>query len=99
MAIQLYKEGDEVEVRGVKCSIINCRPQSMDHYLQNGYVKDPSELYQTNASETDESTSGVDFSALSNKEVRAIAKEAGIEDYKTRRIAKLIVELTERGQD
>lgn len=90
MACVLYKCGDEVEVRGVRCIAGRFDPSQVKRRKDEGWVSDPAALYQI---PTEEEADTNDTGALSNKEVRAAAQVAGIEDWETARIGRLKKEL------
>lgn len=82
--IALYRAGTSHIIRGVQCEMTRCRADRLQAHLRAGWVTDPKELIK----EEEE---------LSNKEVRAAAKEAGLEGWDTRRIGKLKEALNGQG--
>jgi hypothetical protein len=75
----LFKHGDAVEIKGVKCEYIRVEAKAVDSYLKQGYVKSLSEL------KADTNKSG----KLSNEEIRQAAKEAGLDNWEKGRIKGL----------
>ena len=90
MAIMLYKCGDETEVRGVKCIAGRFEVNQLRQCLDDGWVTDPSKLYEI---PTQEEADINDTGKLSNKEVRNAAKIADLPDWETARISRLKDEL------
>ncbi len=92
MAVQLYKPGNSHNIAGIDCDIINCKVTSMGALLKDGWYAHPSEFEGDGvAPESDDDSSGDE--AASAKEIRALAKEAGLEGHETKRVKTLIKEL------
>lgn len=90
MAIVLYRKGDSHVVRGVACEASRFEVSSLKNALAAGWVVDPSQIDKAPTKEkADTNNSG----KLSVDEVRAAAKEAGIEGYDKKRIKTLKAEL------
>lgn len=79
MAVQLFKEGEEIYVK----------PKQLQSHLDAGWSLDDPALVEVTFDEIDTNDSG----KLSTDEVREAAKKAGIEGWKTKRIKTLKSEL------
>ena len=82
MAIVIYRAGNAHVINGVTCEMGRFDVSRLQALLDDGWVTDPKQLL---ISEAD--TNNTD--KLSSKEVRAAAKEAGIEGWETEKIKKL----------
>ena len=80
--ITLYKKGNSHIVRGVVCELRNFDATELDFALSLGYKTDESKLEDLSNS-----------AELSVKEVRALAKEAGISNYSKKKVEDLKKEL------
>lgn len=81
--ITLYKKGNSHIVRGVVCELKNFDVTELDFALSQGYITDESKL--------DEKID--DNNDLSTKEIRVLAKEAGIKNYSKKKVDDLKKEL------
>ena len=81
--ITLYKKGNSHIVRGVVCELRNFETTELDFAKSIGYITDESKLEE----EVDDSAE------LSTKEIRALAKEAGIKSYSKKKVDDLKKEL------
>lgn len=88
MSIQLYRPGNDQNICGIDCEIINCKISSMQSMLDSGWFAHPDDF--ASAGE-DEQSGGED--EVSAEEIRVLAKDAGIEGYEKKRVKTLIKEL------
>ena len=93
MAIQLYREGDTHEIKGIKCELSNFPIHQLDARLKEGWVKSPEDISNgKNDNEKDSEEKESEKIRTSEKgapDIRALAKEAGIEGWDTKRIKTL----------
>ena len=75
----LFRHGDAVEIKGVRCDYVIVKSKAVDSYLKQGYVKNILEL------KADKNKSG----KLSNSEIRKAAKESGVDHWEKGRIKSL----------
>jgi len=75
----LFRHGDAVEIKGVKCDFLIVESKAVDSYLNKGYVKNILEL------KADKNKSG----KLSNSEIRQAAKDFGLDNWEKGRIKSL----------
>lgn len=87
--IVLYRNGDKHEVGGVKCELQRFKNRELEARLQEGWAVDPLELKKSPESKPSKGEA-------SNKQVREMAKEAGIENWEKGRISKLKEQLNEQ---
>lgn len=87
MAVTLYKKGNTHIIRGVECEIQNFPVEELQFAIDSGYVTSPDQLFNPPVDEC------LSSGEMSNKDIRAAAKDAGIENYKTKMIATLKREL------
>lgn len=78
--ITLYKKGNSHIVRGVICELRKFGNDELDYAKSLGYITDPLKLED-------------DSAELSVKEIRALAKEAGIKNYSKKKVDELKKEL------
>lgn len=86
MTIAVYKKGNSVTVRGIECDVCRCEFLEMEDKLNNGWVKDPSELVETEETKEVETPKQLD-------PIRQKAKDAGIDGWDKKRIKTLEAEL------
>lgn len=79
MAVQLFKDGQEIYVK----------PKQLQSHLDAGWSLDDPSFVEVSFDDIDANGSG----KLSTDEVREAAKEAGIEGWETKRIKTLKSEL------
>ncbi len=91
MSIELYRDGVTHVINGVHCEMALFEPCEMDGALQRGWRKWPEPPKE-------ETTSDL-LDKLSNEEVRAFAKEEGIEGYTSSRIETLKKKLIKKADD
>lgn len=83
MSVVLYRKGDERVVKGFPCDILLVEPESFNlESIPNGWFLTPEKAYEEVKQEETKVLKG-------NSKIRNDAKEAGIEDWETARIATL----------
>ena len=85
MSVLVYTKGDTHEVRGVKCKMSMVEPQSLNAHLSAGWVLDPVELAEDSEKSQPKNAD--------NKQIRAQAKDKGIDGWDKKRVNTLKEEL------
>jgi len=99
MAVSLYRQGTTHTIRGTLCEMGRFLPDEVHAQLKNGWSKSPEGAYAPQAEEKPEAKEieaepVPSLDGMSNKDIRAAAKEAGIESWETTRIQTLKAELS-----
>jgi len=99
MSVILYKKGNAGKVRGIPCQIQICNEFSYKHLLEQEWFYTPEECYAKEEQEEPVRvvvwTPNPDFGPpkLSDEEIRASAKDAGISSWHMKSIDRLEKEL------
>jgi len=97
MAIILYKPGNRIKINGIPVDFQVCNEFSYLHLLEQGWFYTPKECYAEKEEEVVVWVPNPDLGPpkLSDAEIRAAAKDAGISSWHTKSIERLKNELGE----
>jgi hypothetical protein len=108
MACLLYRKGDTHEWKGTKCEIGRFQAHEVDIQLTNGWYTSPEEAYEEvddglqeeeieeiETEEEPENEAPIDYESFKTPELRLIAKEACIDNWKKARRSTLLNKLKE----
>lgn len=94
MSIELYKDGMSRCERGHWCDVGLFEPHQVKRALEDGWRKTPAPSEKAQGETMQEL-----LDKASNKDIRELAKEEGIEDSEKARIATLKKELIEKAEN